>query len=425
MNRLAGGLEQVLRGRQRRLAQITSARHRRAGFERLRAEPLVAARRLCSVSRNKDSSIDRAVSICEDVTRGAENPRPHHSLPEVPPCRPSLTASRRTPSHRPWSRRPTRLVEAARHRGRLSAGAHALRRGRHRGRLRRAAAEHRARPGRRAGGSSAARSASPRPPCSPARRGPARLRRAVRGHGRAGGRYRSPAGRLLQPKVEAEVALVLGRDLPHRRLHGRRRAAGHRLRAARPGDRRQPYRRTGTSAIVDTVADNASSGLFVLGGAPVPLHRARPARRTDDPDPRRRDGLRGHRRRLPRRPAQRGRLAGRRPWPAMGDPLRAGDIVLTGALGPMAAPPPGRSVRGPDRIGRTCGTDRRVELRGAQEGENMSSTPGHPDQGRGHRLRQHRHRPDDQGAAAVRAPWRWPRWPASTRTPTAWPAPAA
>ena len=40
-------------------------------------------------------------------------------------------------------------------------------------------------------------------------------------------------------------------------------------------------------------------------------------------------------------------------------------------------------------------------------------------QGGGHRVGQHRHRPDDQGHAARRTAWRSPRWSASTRPPTA------
>ncbi|MGW3950203.1 2-keto-4-pentenoate hydratase [Streptomyces sp. NPDC004752] len=78
-----------------------------------------------------------------------------------------------------------------------------------------------------------------------------------------------PAGKLLQPKVEAEVALVLGADLPHVEPTVADVLSAV-LRAARAGD--VDSRITDWDiTLVDTVADNASSGLFVLGGAPVPL----------------------------------------------------------------------------------------------------------------------------------------------------------
>ncbi|MGW0710114.1 2-keto-4-pentenoate hydratase [Streptomyces sp. NPDC002643] len=143
-----------------------------------------------------------------------------------------------------------------------------------------------------------------------------------------------PAGRLLQPKVEAEVALVLGRDLPHRAC-----TVADLLLAtafALPALEIVDSRIAGWDInIVDTVADNASSGLYVLGGAPVPLDRV---------------DLRGVRMSLD----QNGETVSRGTgadclggplnaacWLAstlalLGDPLRAGDTVLTGALGPMA-----------------------------------------------------------------------------------------
>jgi 2-keto-4-pentenoate hydratase len=75
---------------------------------------------------------------------------------------------------------------------------------------------------------------------------------------------------LLQPRVEGEVAFVLGRD-----LKGPGITAADVLRAtdvvlpaieiidSRVADWKITY--------ADTVADNASSGLFVLGGKPTPL----------------------------------------------------------------------------------------------------------------------------------------------------------
>ncbi|WP_369077431.1 2-keto-4-pentenoate hydratase, partial [Amycolatopsis solani] len=74
-----------------------------------------------------------------------------------------------------------------------------------------------------------------------------------------------PAGRLLQPKVEAEVALVLSDDLPDPDCTAADvvRATGFAVPALEIVDSRIT---DWDISIVDTVADNASSGLFVLGG---------------------------------------------------------------------------------------------------------------------------------------------------------------
>ncbi|MFD1659057.1 2-keto-4-pentenoate hydratase [Streptomyces caeni] len=148
-----------------------------------------------------------------------------------------------------------------------------------------------------------------------------------------------PAGRLLQPKVEAEVALVLGDDLPHARC-----TVADVLRAvdfALPALEIVDSRIAGWDiTIVDTVADNASSGLFVLGTSPVPL-TAVDTRLVQMTMTRRgekvssgtgADCLGGP---LNAAVWLASALA------AAGDPLRAGDIVLTGALGPMADARPG------------------------------------------------------------------------------------
>ncbi|MFE1768004.1 2-keto-4-pentenoate hydratase [Streptomyces angustmyceticus] len=141
-------------------------------------------------------------------------------------------------------------------------------------------------------------------------------------------------GRLLQPKIEAEVALVLGADLPHRdpTVADLLRATAFALPALEIVDSRI----AGWDInIADTVADNASCGLFVLGGTPVPLDRV---------------GLRGVRMTLTRNGETVSQGTGAdclgspltaALWLAstlarLGEPLRAGDIVLTGALGPMA-----------------------------------------------------------------------------------------
>lgn len=143
------------------------------------------------------------------------------------------------------------------------------------------------------------------------------------------------AGRLLQPRVEAEVALVLADDLPHRdcTVVDVLRAADFALPALEIVDSRIS---NWDIDIVDTVADNASSGLFVLGGKPVRLTEV---------------DLREVRMTLDRNGEQVSQGTGAdcldgplnaAVWlaaslAAAGNPLRAGDTVLTGALGPMVA----------------------------------------------------------------------------------------
>ena len=147
------------------------------------------------------------------------------------------------------------------------------------------------------------------------------------------------AGRLLQPKVEAEVALVLGADLPRRdcTVADVLRATDVALPALEIVDSRIAEWNIG---IVDTVADNASCGLYVLGSTPVPLTGL---------------DLREVRMTMTRggRTVSEGTGADCLGSPlhaaawlasavaAQGDPLRAGEILLTGALGPMVAAAPG------------------------------------------------------------------------------------
>lgn len=142
-------------------------------------------------------------------------------------------------------------------------------------------------------------------------------------------------GRLLQPKVEAEIALVIGRDLTHERhtyadLIG---ATEYALPAIEIVDSRIE---NWNIRFVDTVADNASSGLFVLGGRPLKLSDfditacAMEMRRGEE------IVSRGNGR------ACLGSPLNAAVWLAdvmvrCGRPLLAGDIILTGALGPMVA----------------------------------------------------------------------------------------
>jgi 2-keto-4-pentenoate hydratase len=142
-----------------------------------------------------------------------------------------------------------------------------------------------------------------------------------------------PTSRLIQPKVEAEVAFVVGRDFSgetpmYSEFLG---CLSHALPAIEIVDSAiADWKIT----LVDTVADNASSGLYVLGDQPVDIGRLPLAEL----------GMQmsnngqtvsigtgaaclGH----PLRAAY--WLA--RTMLARGQALRAGQVILSGALGPM------------------------------------------------------------------------------------------
>lgn len=148
-----------------------------------------------------------------------------------------------------------------------------------------------------------------------------------------------PWGSLIQPKAEAEIAFVLGRDLPSPGITFAE--ATRAVEFALPSIEVVDSRIAGWDIrIVDTIADNASSSFVVLGGAP---------RKLADFDPRL-CGMVLERRGEPvsvgAGAACLGHPVNALVWlantlAALGEPLAAGDLVLTGALGLMVDVAPG------------------------------------------------------------------------------------
>ena len=149
--------------------------------------------------------------------------------------------------------------------------------------------------------------------------------------------------RLIQPKAEAEVAIILGADLPARAVNRAEveAAVDNVMAAIEIVDSRIADWQI---SFADTVADNGSSALFVLGGERKPLA-----------------GLdlwscgmvlekNGEVASLGAGAACLGHPLEAATWlantlAAQGEPLRKGDIVLTGALGPMVPMAPGDAIR--------------------------------------------------------------------------------
>lgn len=145
--------------------------------------------------------------------------------------------------------------------------------------------------------------------------------------------------RLLQPKVEAEIAFVIDRDLdsPGTTLAEAAWATAYALPAIEIVDSRIADWRI---SIVDTIADNASSGLFVLGGSPkrIDAFDLRLAGMVLEENG---DGVS-----FGCGAACLGNPLNALAWlartmAAAGQPIRAGEVVLSGALGPMVPARPG------------------------------------------------------------------------------------
>ena len=154
-----------------------------------------------------------------------------------------------------------------------------------------------------------------------------------------------PLTRTLQPKVEAEVALVLERDLDlvDATLVDVINATAYVLPAIEIVSSRIAQ---WNIRFIDTVADNASSGLVVLGGVPTKLNAldlklcemtmtrgTGTDIGTDIVSTGNGAACLGH-------PLNASVWLARK-LASLGTPLRAGDLVLTGALGPMVPVQPG------------------------------------------------------------------------------------
>jgi 2-keto-4-pentenoate hydratase len=148
-----------------------------------------------------------------------------------------------------------------------------------------------------------------------------------------------PAGAVLQPKVEAEVAFMIGRDLTQSDATPAEVVAA--VEFVLPAIEIVGSRIEGWNIkLLDTVADNASSGLYVVGNEPRLLRQV---------------DLRlcgmvmeraGHEVSTGSGAACLGHPVNAVVWLArkmaeVGEPLRAGDLVMSGALGPMVTAAPG------------------------------------------------------------------------------------
>ncbi len=152
-----------------------------------------------------------------------------------------------------------------------------------------------------------------------------------------------PWDQLMQPKAEAEIAFVMKKSLPSASITTAElfSAIDYAVAAIEiVGSRIENW----NIRIADTIADNASASHFVLGHRPLPLTHL---------------DLITSRMQLFKNAEKVSEGTGAdclgspltaTMWLAktmakLGSPLQAGDIVLTGALGPMVAVEPGDSVR--------------------------------------------------------------------------------
>lgn len=151
-----------------------------------------------------------------------------------------------------------------------------------------------------------------------------------------------PMSRLIQPKAEAEIAFVLKEDLADGPLDVAqvRAAVDYAVAALEIVDSRIAE---WNIRFGDTVSDNASSGLYVLGTEHKTLDEVEPI------EVEMTMAINGEQVSSGNGAACLGDPLNALSWLALkarefGEPLRAGQVILSGALGPMAGVPAGATV---------------------------------------------------------------------------------
>lgn len=139
--------------------------------------------------------------------------------------------------------------------------------------------------------------------------------------------------RLLQPKVEIELALLLGADLPGSEISQAQLLSG--IAGVVPAlEINDSAIADWQLTLLDAVADNLSSGLYVLGDQPVPLAQLQGQTLHGtlfcNGQPLRADVS------IVLEDVLTTALWLARKMAALGQPLRAGDVLLTGAQAPIA-----------------------------------------------------------------------------------------
>lgn len=191
---------------------------------------------------------------------------------------------------------------------------------------------------------------------SPAMQAALKVGEPVHGRLLAGLRCRSGAQiareRLLQPRIEAELALLIGRDLPAGELDlATFRAC---IEGAAPAIEINDTAVTNWQIdLLDSVADNLCAGLYLTGDQPVALERLEDAALA----------VQLQRNDAPAFPPTQTSLAAMldiglwlaRRMARLDAPLKAGDVLLCGALAPMSPVAPGDvfelEIEGLGRVG--------------------------------------------------------------------------
>lgn len=158
-------------------------------------------------------------------------------------------------------------------------------------------------------------------------------------HGRLLAELRCPAGasiareRLLQPRIEAEIALLIGRDLPAEEpdLATLRACIDGAVPAIEINDTAIANWQIG---LLDSVADNLCAGLYLTGDRPIALERLEGSALA----------VQLLRNDAPAFPPTQTTIAAvldvglwlARRMARLGTPLKAGDVLMCGALAPMS-----------------------------------------------------------------------------------------